>query len=105
MASCATSIALIRSFSLHSLDSPSTIIIFFSVAAMIKSISAFAISLRYGFTLKTPLMRATLTSEIISWIGISDTASAAEAARHAIASGITSASLEISVISTCTSHR
>ena len=69
------------------------------------SISEFSNSLRVGFTMNSPFTRPTRTSEIISLIGISETASAAEAAKHAMASGMISASLEISETSTCTSQR
>ena len=48
---------------------------------------------------------ATLTSLIISLMGMSETANAAEAAKQAKASGITSASLEIKEINTCTSQK
>ncbi len=67
--------------------------------------SACSNSLRDGFTMNLPSTRATRTSEIISLIGISETAKAADAAKQAIASGITCSSLEIRVINTCTSHK
>ena len=105
MAACPVSIAFSRPASSHSLPSPSTIIMLVAVAATIILMSASANSVRVGFTLYAPLMRATRTSEITSWIGMSDTASAADAARQASASGITSSSEEISDTSTCTSHR
>ena len=80
--------------------SPSTIIRFLSVAAIIKSISAVSNSVREGFTINTPFTLATRTSEITSLIGISDTANAALAAKQANASGITSLSEEINEINT-----
>ena len=45
------------------------------------------------------------TSEMISCMGTSETARAAEAARQASASGITSGSEDIRVMITCTSHK
>ncbi len=105
MASCASCNAFTRSSSLHSWLSPSTIIRFFSVAAIMKSISAFASCVRVGLIIISPSTLPTLTSESISLIGTSDTAKAALAAKQANASGITSGSEEISVISTCTSHK
>ena len=63
------------------LPSPSTIIRFFSVAAIIKSISAFSSSVRVGLTSISPSTLAIRTSQIISLMGISETANAAEAAR------------------------
>ena len=105
IASCAISKALIKSASEHSFASPSTIIRFFSVAAIMNSKSDCASSERVGFTKNCPLTRAIRTSEIISFTGISDTASAADAAKQASESGNTSASLEIKLTSTCTSHK
>ena len=67
--------------------------------------SSYTSSVRVGFMINLPSTRAILTSEIISLMGISDTASAAEAARQAIESGIISASLEMRETSTCTSQK
>ncbi len=47
-----------------------------------------------------PFTLATRTSEMTSLIGIFETASAAEAAKHANESGITSGSEDIKVINT-----
>ena len=49
--------------------------------------------------------KSTLTSEIISLIGISDTANAADAAKQANESGKTLSSLDIKETNTCTSHK
>jgi hypothetical protein len=68
------------------------------------SISDSSICERVGLTINSPFTLPIRTSEMISLIGISEIASAAEAARHAIESGIISMSLEIKVTSTCTSH-
>ena len=62
-------------------------------------------SARVGFILNWPLIREIRTSDITSWIGTVETANAAEAAKHAIASGIIWSSLEIRVTITCTSHK
>ena len=61
------------------------------------SISALSNSSNVGFTLNCPSMRATLTSEIGPLKGISETASAAEAAKPANASGISFPSDEKSI--------
>ena len=50
-------------------------------------------------------MRPIRTSEIISLIGIFETANAADAAKQANESGITFSSLDIKEINTCTSHK
>ena len=68
-----------------------------SVAATIISRSAFSNCSNVGFTTNSPSMRATRTSEIGPLNGISETAIAAEAARPASASGISTPSAEYSV--------
>ena len=60
---------------------------------------------RVGLMTNLPSTLATRTSEIISLIGISETASAADAAKQANASGIISGSEDINVTKTCTSHK
>src|ERR1051325_2227546 len=57
----------------------------FIVAATMNSISDSAIWLLVGFTINLPSTLPILTSEIISWMGMSETANAADAARQAIA--------------------
>ena len=103
MASCATRSASIISASEISSPSPSTIKISLAFAATINSKEAPANSLTLGFTLYSPLILATRTSEIGPLNGISETASAAAAARPTKASGKTSESAEIKLINTCTS--
>ena len=105
IAACANSKHSTNSSSEHSFASPSTIIKFFSVAAMINSKSHFANSALEGLITNLPSIFAILTSEIISLIGILDTANAADAAKHANESGITCSSLETNEINTCTSHK
>ena len=105
IASCAISKHCTNSSSEHSFASPSTIIKFFSVAAMMNSNSHLANSALEGLITNLPSIFAILTSEIISLIGILDTANAADAAKHASESGITFSSLEINEIKTCTSHK
>ena len=72
----------------------------FSLAATINSKEAPANSLTLGFTLYSPLIFATRTSEIGPLNGISDTAKAAAAAKPTNASGNTSESAEIKLIKT-----
>ena len=73
--------------SLTSFISPSTIIIFLAVAPTINSRSAFSKALKPGLMQYSPLILATLTSEIGPLKGISETARAAAAASPASASG------------------
>ena len=75
------------------------------MAAIRKSMSAVSNWVRVGLITKAPLMRAIRTSLIISLMGISETANAAEAAKQAKLSGIISGSLETKLINTCTSHK
>ena len=75
------------------------------MAAIINSKSQEASSVRLGLIIKLPFFLPMRTSEIISWIGISETANAADAARQANPSGNTSASLDKRLIKTCTSHK
>ena len=75
--------------------SPSTIIMLSMVAATIMSRSAPSSAWKVGFMTNSPLMRATLTSEMGPPNGMSLTASAADAANPARASGIVSLSAEI----------
>ena len=72
---------------------------------MINSNAHLANSALEGLITNLPSIFAILTSEIISLIGILDTANAADAAKHANESGITLSSLEINDIKTCTSHK
>ena len=58
-----------------------------------------------GLITNLPSIFAILTSEIISLIGIFETANAADAAKQAHESGITCSSLETNEINTCTSHK
>ena len=105
IASWAISKHCTNSSSEHSFASPSTIIKFLSVAAIKNSKSEIANCALDGLIINSPLIRPIRTSEIISLIGILDTAIAAEAAKHANESGITFSSLEIKEINTCTSHK
>ena len=75
--------------------SPSTITILSNVPAIIMSISTPFNSSKVGLTIKLPSFLAILTSETGPLNGISETASAAEAAKHASASGIFSLSEDI----------
>ena len=89
--------------SLTSFISPSTIMMLSMVAATIISRSASAILLKGGLMQYSPLILATLTSEIGPLKGMSLTAIAAEAAKPAIASGWMSFSAEIRFTVTKTS--
>ena len=73
------------------------------VAPTIMSRSADSTCSNVGLTMNSPLTLATLTSDIGPWKGMSDTASAADAASPASASGIMSFSAEIRLIVTNTS--
>ena len=64
-------------------------------AATISSMSASAKAESVGFTTNSPFILATRTSEIGPLNGISDTIKAADAAKAANASGLTSFSTEI----------
>ncbi len=75
------------------------------VAATIRLRSASSNSVYVGLILNSPLTLATLTSEIGPAKGISDTASADDAASAASASGGVSNSPEIRLRSTCVSKR
>ncbi len=92
-----------NSASLTSSISPSTIITLSRVAPTIMSISAFSFCEKVGFTTNFPSMRETRASDIGPLKGISETAKAAEAAKPANASGISSPSEEYSVTFTKTS--
>ena len=72
---------------------------------MMNSNSHLANSDLEGLITNLPSIFAILTSEIISLIGILDTANAADAAKHANESGITFSSEETNEINTCTSHK
>ena len=87
MASIAAFKAPRRSCSDTSFISPSTIIIFSADAPTMMSISARFISSNVGLITYFPSMRATRTSEIGHSNGISEHASAADAANPARASG------------------
>ena len=84
--------------------SPSTIMMFSSVAATISSRSAFSVSLKVGLILNSPSILATRTSEIGPRKGRSLVARAAEAARPARASGWMSFSAETSQMLTNTAR-
>ena len=80
--------------------SPSTIMILSMVAATIISMSAPSNKESCGFITNFPLIRATRTSEIGPLNGMSETVSAAEAARAANASGAVSSPPEMRLINT-----
>ena len=67
------------------------------VAATMMSMSASSRALKVGLITYSPLIRATRTSEIGPLKGTSETARAAEAARPARASGMSSPSAEYKV--------
>ena len=103
IASCATLIASSMSDSCTSDISPSTIMMLSIVAATIISMSALSNSENVGLIINFPSTRATRTSEIGPLKGISETARAAEAAKPANASGISSPSAENNITFTYTS--
>ena len=70
------------------------------VAATMMSMSAFSICWKVGSMTYCPSMRATRTSEMGPPKGMSDTASAAEAASPANASGMSTPSAENSMMFT-----